>query len=154
MKTYLQSHSSTMHVHKTDNDSWSIRNTNATVSQSINLNAYKSEKNSPLEGWIVLYVQIPFLWEQNLLHKLFSCKCIQKHHTNFKTKQIYWDTRKQGQKLTFATPLSLWPQIIPNGHELLYIHWGKIIWSSHDSCLKKRRKPPAETSLRWLAHFS
>lgn len=38
--------------------------------------------------------------------------------------------RKQGQKLTFATPLSLWP--IPNAHKLFYIHWGKNIWSSHE----------------------
>lgn len=60
MKTYLQSHSSTMHVDRNDNDSWSIRNTNATVSQPINLNAYKSETNSPLEGRIVLYIQKPF----------------------------------------------------------------------------------------------
>lgn len=32
---YLQSHSSTMHVHKTDNDRELIRNTNATISQPI-----------------------------------------------------------------------------------------------------------------------
>lgn len=79
MKTYLQSHSSTMHVHKTDFDSWSVRNTNSLHNLS---NKALTETLTSTKLNSIQYSNAAFMRAKPAPKPPAN---VQKHHSNFKT---------------------------------------------------------------------